>query len=578
MCPACGFETDAPTCPNDGRPTIEQSRLSGQGIVDPQLHRVIADKFVIEERRGGGGFGAVYRARHKATGGFVAIKLMHLDRSDDKAAIRRFYLEAQNTHKLSHPNTVRLSDFGQTEDGLLFQVMEFVDGITLADLLKKEWNLPVVRVVHIIEQVLKSLGEAHSHQLVHRDIKPQNIMLIDQFGEPDFVKVLDFGISRSLDGAGANTQDPLGTPRYMAPEQWRAAQVDGRTDLYSTGCIFYEMLAGAAPFEPNGTGPEVNAAYMLCHLSRPPTATALLHGGIVPLALAELVVQMLAKRRDERPTNAAEVLDRLRVIRAAGELSKDRLPLSRQVVGAQQSPYTPTETIGSDPRGLFGHVDSGPLAEARAASPPPMATEPGPGLPTPNRRAARPWAFAAVLGVLAAGGIGGWLAMRDLTDAKDKPPATTEPQVVPLPLQPGSPTLESAATQPTEATGKPGTEPPPRAPAERPPGAPQPLPPKPAPAADQKFVVTLESDPPGAAVTLGKDGPQLSQATPSTWTVENVLLEPMLAGEKLTLYFKKGARQATATLEASSFKDGKATIEVKLSKAGPARRLDPWGY
>jgi serine/threonine protein kinase len=253
VCPECDLRTNEETCPNDGRGTIDESVFQRQHD-DPMLGLRIADKYVVEERLGRGGMGSVYRARHTVTGGNVAIKLMNPAVAEDEEAIKRFYIEAQNTHKLHHSNTVTVSDFGQTKGGILYLVMEHVTGRPLSKAITSEGRLSPARAVRIVTQMLKSLGEAHHHGIVHRDMKPDNVMLIDEYGEKDVVKVLDFGISRALDSTGANTQGAIGTPRYMAPEQWRAKSVDGRTDLYAVGGILYRMLAGRYAFDIKGTG------------------------------------------------------------------------------------------------------------------------------------------------------------------------------------------------------------------------------------------------------------------------------------------------------------------------------------
>ena len=294
-------------------------KLSGR---DPYIGRVIDRKYRVIERLGAGGFGAVYRAQHTGTGGNVALKLLHQSIAGHAGAVQRFNIEARNTHKLHHHNTVRVSDFGTTEDGLLFLAMEYVEGSSLHEVMNREHCLSVARTVRIIEQVLKSLGEAHQQQIIHRDIKPQNIMLTDRVGEPDFVKVLDFGVSRSLEASGAGTQGYIGTPRYMAPEQCAGRLVDARADLYSVGCLMYQMLSGRTPFTFAGLKrSELALAYVHAHVNQPPDELLRVAPGVCPPSIAHVVMAMLQKDPNRRPPSAEAVLQRFAQIRQTTQLS-----------------------------------------------------------------------------------------------------------------------------------------------------------------------------------------------------------------------------------------------------------------
>ena len=251
VCPECGTETEAPVCPKDGEMTLVLKKKE-----DPTLGRIgelIAGRYRVLKVIGQGGFGAVFKAQHTATGDTVAIKVLRTDVAESQDVIARFRQEAKATSKLKHPNTVRVFDFGQMDDGNLYIAMEFLEGTTFSDLMRKEGPIEPRRIVHIAGQVLKALSEAHSKGIVHRDLKPDNIFIQAVHNEPDYVKVLDFGIAKSL--AGDSTQGDmtstgaiLGTPRYMSPEQARGAKIDARTDLYSLGLILYECMTGVTPF------------------------------------------------------------------------------------------------------------------------------------------------------------------------------------------------------------------------------------------------------------------------------------------------------------------------------------------
>ncbi|PKN53821.1 MAG: serine/threonine protein kinase, partial [Deltaproteobacteria bacterium HGW-Deltaproteobacteria-14] len=273
--------------------------------------RIIAGKYAIKERIGAGGMGAVYRALHQQTGGDVAVKVLHGTAALDDHAVKRFQLEAQNAAQLRHANTIRVIDFG-IDEGVFYLVMEHLVGHALNDLIARQGPFPWRRAVHITRQVLASLWEAHEHPriIIHRDIKPANIFVLDQAGTRDHVKVLDFGIARSLAGTGAGTQGFIGTPYYMAPELWKGELVDARTDLYALGCVVFEMLAGAPPFVPPPSATEVLLPLlgMHCHDAPPRTVDAV--AGIPP-GLAAWVDRLLKKDRAERPPSAREALEEL---------------------------------------------------------------------------------------------------------------------------------------------------------------------------------------------------------------------------------------------------------------------------
>jgi len=292
-------------------PSGAVSTAPGTVFDDPLLGREVAGKYRIVKRLGSGGMGAVYQARHLETGGDVALKVLHGTALGDESAIRRFRLEAQNAAALRHVNTIRVIDFG-VDAGLFYLVLEYLDGRPLADLLLSEGPLPWRRAVHITRQVLKSLWEAHEHEkrIVHRDIKPGNIYVVDLAGENDHVKVLDFGISRALDGSGASTIGIIGTPFYMAPELWRGEPIDARTDLYALGCVVYQMLAGHPPFVPPPSATESLYPLLSMHLHEPPPPLASVAPEL-PRSICAWVDSLLAKEPSRRPASARTALDSL---------------------------------------------------------------------------------------------------------------------------------------------------------------------------------------------------------------------------------------------------------------------------
>jgi serine/threonine-protein kinase len=279
--------------------------------------------YELGELLGKGGMGEVYRATHRMLARPAAIKLIRpeaLGGGQGQAAelaTRRFRREALAAASLRSPHTVELYDFGVTDDGTLYFVMELLDGVTLDELVRKTGPVPPNRVVHILKQVCESLEEAHTRGLVHRDIKPANIHIGRLGLRYDFVKVLDFGLVKTVQTpAGQDsmaTAEGLtpGTPAFMAPEMALGDAVDGRADLYALGCVGYFLLTG----QPVFTG-ENGFQVMAKHLNATPVPPGKRAGFELPHALERIVLACLAKKPEDRPPTAAELsamLDRVKL-------------------------------------------------------------------------------------------------------------------------------------------------------------------------------------------------------------------------------------------------------------------------
>jgi serine/threonine-protein kinase len=264
---------------------------------------------------GKGGMGEVWKARHRMLARDAAIKLIQPEmlsgKSETQAFVieRRFEQEAKTTALLRSPHTVELYDFGITEDGVFYYVMELLDGIDLETLVKRFGPQPAERVVTILRQVCRSLADAHRHGKIHRDIKPGNIFLCRMGGEYDFVKVLDFGLVKVSDSneSGLTAEGvTTGTPAYMAPEICLGDPVDGRADIYSLGCVAYWLTTGRMVFEEKTV-----TATMVAHVRKAPVPASQRSELPVPDWLDRIILMCLAKDVSERPATAEALREML---------------------------------------------------------------------------------------------------------------------------------------------------------------------------------------------------------------------------------------------------------------------------
>src|SRR6476646_6059693 len=263
---------------------------------DTLIGRTFDTRYVIERKLGSGGMADVYLAEDQELGRRVALKLLDDRHASDEQFVERFRREAQNAAGLNHPNIVSIFDRGQAE-GTYYIAMEFLDGRTLKELVVRNGPTPIPSAIDYARQILQALAFAHRHGIVHRDIKPHNIVV----GRDGRLKVTDFGIARSgasqMTDAGSNVR----TAQYLSPEQARGAQVDPRSDLYSLGIVMYEMLTGKVPF--TGDAPVEIAMKHLSSVAEPPSKAR----PEVPHALDAVVMRALAKDPDERFDSAEEM-------------------------------------------------------------------------------------------------------------------------------------------------------------------------------------------------------------------------------------------------------------------------------
>ena len=296
-CPRCGTTTSQNACPHDGTPTVRQM-TSGQATV--AVGDVIGGRYRVLGELGSGGFGTVFDSVHVTTGHPVAVKVLKAGSgAEGQEMARRFFQEAATTSRLTHPNTVRVFDFGQTDSGELFLAMERLSGDTLQTALNRVREqgetLGESQSVDVGTAVLRSLAEAHALGLVHRDMKPANIFLHQMAGGEAIVKVLDFGIVKTHDATMTQAGKALGTPTHMSPEQAMGRDVDGRSDLYSLGVVLYECLTGTVLFDA-----ESPLAIVMRHVTEDAEPIALRAPGRVRPALAAAVEKVLAKKPEDR--------------------------------------------------------------------------------------------------------------------------------------------------------------------------------------------------------------------------------------------------------------------------------------
>ena len=250
VCIQCGavYDVGQKFCPNDGSP------LRLQNADDPLIGQLVADRYQVISLIGEGGMGRVYCAEHVRMGRKSAVKVINPALATTSDAIARFNREAANACRINHPNVAQVYDFGEMADGTLYLAMEYVDGETLDAIIAREGSLRVQRAAHITKQVADALYAAHHLDIVHRDLKPENVMLARHLDGTDWVKVVDFGIAKTVqrDGGGSQTVTTagvsLGTPEYMSPEQLAGERLDHRTDIYSLGLVLFNMLTGELPY------------------------------------------------------------------------------------------------------------------------------------------------------------------------------------------------------------------------------------------------------------------------------------------------------------------------------------------
>ena len=309
-------------------------RIPRGSPLDKIIGRTLNNRYVIQRKIGEGGFGAVFEGRQVATGRPVALKVLHPHNVSDSTVVARFRREAEACSKLRNSHTVILYDFDETSDGILYLAMELVRGRSLQQLQRSEGPLAPARVLQILHQVAEALGEAHDQGLVHRDMKPENVMVESRDGE-DFAKVLDFGIAKIISGDAAKNAPALtafgqtvGTLEFMSPEQLRGHPLDGRSDIYALGMMSYEMLTGELPFADAKSPTDI----IQFHLHKPSPPPSRLRPELkIPQVVDEVVTKMVAKAREDRHADAAELRKHIEETVASLDSSASRREMFRML-------------------------------------------------------------------------------------------------------------------------------------------------------------------------------------------------------------------------------------------------------
>lgn len=479
---------------------------------------------------GAGGMGAVYAAEHKLIGRKAAVKMLLPELSHKPEIVTRFFNEAKAATAIKHPGIVEIYDFGYHASGSAFIVMEFLEGESLQDRIRRVGRMPQLQALSITGQVASALAAAHQAGIVHRDLKPDNVFLVP---DPDIVggeraTILDFGIAKLSDDQSTGsvktrTGSLMGTPTYMSPEQCKGAgQVDARSDLYSVGCILYELLIGWPPFVAEGVG-EVMAQ----HIYEPAPSLRTTDPAIA-VEVDTLVAQLLAKDPGQRPQTA------LAVKQAADQLSGR--------ASVPPAAHAPTAAMATAPSGRVPHTPT-TLSSAAGVAQSPVTDITGrrPGWIAPAVAGAI-LAVAGVVFALTRGGDGPEVASADPPGPVHKTPAA-EPAAEP-PAEP------PPATQPRD----PVAEPP----------APEPKPDPPA-----KITLTIASKPAGAVVYRQPHGNRLGK-TPLTYEMDP------LDGQIEFLLKKRGYRDVDLAMSASE--DGESRVVMKKrSRRSSSREAPPAG-
>ena len=433
---------------------MDGSQASKRSIVGS----VVADRFQVVRKLAAGGMGVVYLAEQVPLGRQVALKILDTKQLDEERAKNfgeRFFLEAAAVAKLVHPNTITIYDYGKADEDTYFYAMEYVDGASMRDLVRERGPLSPAAVIHIGLQICGSLREAHRVGMIHRDLKPGNIMLTERHDDPHFAKVLDFGLVKVMGDGEVDTSDLtasgilLGSPRYMAPEQVLRFEIDSRCDIYSLGGVLYFALTGRPPFTY-----ESQFEVLRAHCEElPPTLQEALPGCEATAQLEALVMSLLEKERADRPQDMTAVAEALVV--CAREIGLEEPSIS----AAARIPSNPSVSVPPELRDdaavSSSHVRAASRSMSSASQAAPVAAshsmQASAAAPSKDKGMGGVIFAALALIALLAAGAGVFAAVAFLVPHEPEAAAVAEPPPAPAAPEPEPP----AATEPeAPATGR----------------------------------------------------------------------------------------------------------------------------
>lgn len=338
FCPTCKskFPTDINYCPNDATKLVLDPEV---GPSHSLIGMILDNRYRIISKLGEGGMGSVYAAEHVLLKKNVAIKILRYDLARREDVVRRFQNEAIAASRIGHENIIEVTDFGRTPDGSVYFVMEYLNGSSLSEVIQTTGSIPIRRAIPILLQITKALSVAHSQGIIHRDLKPENIVLIDKPDRKDFVKILDFGISKMLDTSDRAEKLTamgmiVGTPEYMSPEQAAGMSVDKRTDIYSLGVIMYEMMTGRLPFLADNA-----IRILMMHQTEKPVSPREINPAI-HIGMEQIILKCMEKKPEDRFQDMTEITQAL--VQLLSSISKPQevkktIAFNPQVITPSQS-------------------------------------------------------------------------------------------------------------------------------------------------------------------------------------------------------------------------------------------------
>ncbi len=459
QCPRCGalYDVVASYCQKDGAVLVLENDTP-----DPYIGQVLLQQFKIEEQVGAGGMGTVYRAHQKTLGRDVAIKILHPELVRDRDAVQRFRREARVTTSLEHPNVVNVFLFGQLPDKNLYLVMEYLEGRSLIDVLAEDGPLTLERALHIAIQISSGIGEAHHQGVIHRDVKPENVILVSRAGDDDFVKVVDFGIARFLSGESTATKAGLvfGTARYISPEAAEGLPTDTRSDVYSIGTLAYQLLCGETPFD----SPSPVALLMQHVHETPPDLRTRTRGDLVPDAVADVIMQAIEKDPDARFSTASELAEALTHAALEADVDLQRFKTRPPAAGSRsrikppkkessprvpmRPPALPKQSDVQNSPTLAGAPN--PISNTASITLPSQSIRPSAKAPSSDEGGSQqpmPW-WAVMLAVLVLVAIAvGVYAVRETRSVVAEPTSHAVPELIEVPAPPSEKPVEQEQEQ-----------------------------------------------------------------------------------------------------------------------------------